>query len=45
MAPDLDFTPDMLNPLTKVKFLSNIANKKKFVDYITVYLKSNHINV
>lgn len=45
MAADLDFTPEMLNPLTKAKFLSNIANKKKFVDFLTSFLNSNNINV
>ncbi|CAH2085135.1 unnamed protein product [Euphydryas editha] len=44
VAADVDISPDTLITLTQTKFLSNIANKQKFVDLLSNYLEQRKIN-
>lgn len=44
IVADLYISPDKLLILTQTKFLSNIANKEKFVDLLSNYLKNCNIN-
>lgn len=44
VAADVDISEDNLVTSTQKKFLSNIANKKKFVDLLSDYLRKRGIN-